>query len=258
MANVSLVPPEKVRSVSLPPGYSGLADAKAYLDGKSSLHLYLLEIDKGQTLQIEAAPTDRVIYVWRGGVEAGERRLSAGSSIVVEHGRTFAIHGIDDQSQILVFAAADASSQSKAGGHVHLLPAERVPRIQRTETTTGGGMHADSGCLTCAVWLHENSFPGRVDVSAEDEARGIHSHTEDEIIFVIDGEIRLGARICGPGTALAIAANTMYSFTAGSAGLRFVNFRAAEPSDIHFADGRSMSETGYWRGILPRPEYIEA
>ena len=90
----------------------------------------------------------------------------------------------------------------------------------------------------------------------KNEARGVHSHTEDEIIFVTDGEIRLGTRIYGPGTALAIAANTFYGFTAGPAGLRFVNFRARAPGDIRFANGGSMSETAYWRERLSRPEYV--
>jgi hypothetical protein len=257
MAHVSIVPPERVRSVLLPPCYSGLEQAKAYFDGKSSLHLHLLEIDGGQTIQIKQSSTDRVIYVWRGCIAAGDHVLQQGSSIIVEHGRALVIHGQDVESQVLVFAAADSASQSRAGGHVHLLPVERVPRIQSTGETASGGMHADSQCLTCEVWLHENSFPGRVTVSAEEVGRGVHSHTEDEIIFVTDGQIRLGSRMCGPGTALAIAANTLYAFTAGPTGLRFVNFRARAPSDIHFANGSSMSETGYWRERLSRPQYVE-
>jgi hypothetical protein len=50
----------------------------------------------------------------------------------------------------------------------------------------------------------------------------------------------------------------LYSFTPGPDGVSFINFRAGMPGDIQFADGTSMSETGYWRGLVARPDYLEA
>jgi len=50
----------------------------------------------------------------------------------------------------------------------------------------------------------------------------------------------------------------MYSFQTGPDGLSFVNFRAGMPGDIRFANGMTISETGYWREKLPRPDYVEA
>jgi hypothetical protein len=118
-------------------------------------------------------------------------------------------------------------------------------------------MHADADCEGCAVWLHENHFPGSPGLPPEEQQRGVHSHSEDEIIFVIAGDIRLGTRLYGPGTALAIAADTLYSFTPGPKGLSFINFRAGRPGDIQFANGMRIDEPGYWRERLPRPEYLE-
>jgi hypothetical protein len=89
-----------------------------------------------------------------------------------------------------------------------------------------------------------------------DAEAGIHSHTEDEIIFVTDGGIRLGSKLCGSGTALAIAANTLYGFTAGPDGLKFVNFRASAPGAIAFRNRASMDERAYWSSRLARPVYI--
>src|SRR5579864_6491175 len=121
----------------------------------------------------------------------------------------------------------------------------------------GGGMHADSGCTTCEVWLHENHFPaGRPQLTAEEEKRGVHSHSEHEVIFITDGQIRLGNKLYGPGTAVAIAADTLYSFTPGPEGLSFINFRAGTPGDIQFANGMAISETGYWRDRQMKPEYV--
>src|SRR4051794_8363737 len=52
-----------------------------------------------------------------------------------------------------------------------------------------------------------------------------HAHTEDEIIYVITGELRVGRRVLPVGSALFIEKNTLYTFTAGAAGCTFLNFR---------------------------------
>ncbi|MCB2080743.1 MAG: hypothetical protein KDE55_23975 [Novosphingobium sp.] len=261
MAKVSVVTRDKVREAQPPSGISGDARTEAYLDGvKDPLHLYLHRLAKGASLAIGPLPVDCVAYIWSGKVEAGGQAMAAGSSLAVEHGKSVDIEGLSDESVVLTFSAAQAPDTQRAGGHVHLLPVARVPRAAELSGASGvgGGMHFDSGCETCEVWLHENHFPGAEPMTPEEEARGVHCHSEDEVIFVIDGQMRLGQKLVGPGTALAIAADTMYSFTPGPEGLSFINFRAATPGDIQFANGMAISETGYWKDKLPRPEYIEA
>lgn len=246
-----MVPLERART--LPDGRT------AWLDGeRDPLHLYGHRLAPGQVLSLRADPVDRVCHVWRGAVSVGNTQLPAGSTAIVEHGASLSPTAGDEGATILVFQAATQAQQSRAGGQVHLLPESRVPRTPPTFGGSGasGGMHADSACPTCEVWLHENHFPARPQPSREEEARGVHAHTEDEIIFVTSGQIRLGNRLHGPGTALAVAANTLYTFTAGPEGLSFVNFRAQCPSDIRFADGGTMSETGYWEERVARPGYL--
>jgi quercetin dioxygenase-like cupin family protein len=53
-----------------------------------------------------------------------------------------------------------------------------------------------------------------------------HAHLEDEIVYVVAGELRLGARVLHPGASIYIPGNTLYSLRAGPEGLRFLNFRA--------------------------------
>ena len=55
-----------------------------------------------------------------------------------------------------------------------------------------------------------------------------HAHTEDEIVYVLSGEIHLGARVLGPGDALYVAKNTLYSFDVGPEGCSFLNFRPTD------------------------------
>ncbi len=53
----------------------------------------------------------------------------------------------------------------------------------------------------------------------------IHSHTEDEIIYILDGEMVMGTQTLGKGASVFVAANAKYSFKSGPNGLKFLNFR---------------------------------
>ncbi len=259
MAKVSIRTYQQARSAALPTGFTGVATCGEYFGtGENALQLHAVELQRSGSLVFERREGDRVAYIWRGTINVGGHRLGEGSSLIVEHGRELEVRGLEDRSVALVFAANQPARRSLAGGHVHLLPTESVPRSSDLggASGVGGGMHADSACPTCEVWLHENNFPGSPESARIDAEADIHSHTEDEIIFVTDGDIRLGSKLYGSGTALAIAANTFYGFTAGPNGLKFVNFRASAPGAIAFRSRASIDERGYWSSRLSRPVYI--
>ena len=111
-------------------------------------------------------------------------------------------------------------------------------------------LHADSQCPTCKLWLHENDYPDA------DKETALHSHSEDEVIFVRAGTIRLGKRLHGPGTALAIAANTKYGFWSGPDGLSFVNFRGTAPTYTSADGSMVLDEAELWRSHVGKPEYL--
>jgi len=258
MPRIAIGTPDKTRAVPCPPGTAGGGEVRAYFDGDAPLHLHEHRLAAGESLSIGPRETDFLAYVWSGSAQAAGTELPAGSSAIVENGAKLAIAAGSGGAVLLAFAAASPGGGS-LGGHVHLLPADRVPRTAELGGAggVGGAMHADGGCPTCAVWLHENHFPGSPGLTPDEQQRGVHSHSEDEIIFVTAGQVRLGTRLYGPGTALAIAADTLYSFTPGPEGLSFINFRAGKPGDIQFANGMRIDEPGYWRDRLPRPDYLE-
>ncbi len=265
---VSIVTPPKALEAPLPVGFAGSGKAQAYLGGEGDpIHLHLHRLGAGETLRMGPLAADCLAYVWQGAVEAGPKgkgvALAAGSSAIVEHGEVLEIAGAGakdagGEAVVLCFAASTPAKHGKAGGHVHLLPAERVPGAAELAGSTGvgGRMHSDGQCPTCEVWLHENHFAPAEPLPPEQAARGIHSHSEDEVIFITGGSIRLGQKLFPAGTAVAIASDTMYAIGAGPEGMSFVNFRAGMPSDIQFASGMSMSETDYWKSRVPRPEYL--
>lgn len=260
MPKVAIVTPEKRRPAPLPQGLSGSGRAEVYLSGdKDPIHAWLHRLGKGESLTVGTMANDCLGYVWEGEVTAGGIRLGAGSSLIAEHGESVTIEGSGDgDALVLTFRGAGPASHGRAGGHVHLLPAERVPNAGELAGSAGvsGMMHSDSECETCSVWLHENHFGPSKPLPPEMVARGVHSHTEDEVIFIIRGSIRLGQKLFPAGTAVAIAGDTMYSIAPGPEGMSFINFRAGTPSDIRFAAGGSMSETQYWKDRCSRPVYL--
>jgi quercetin dioxygenase-like cupin family protein len=54
----------------------------------------------------------------------------------------------------------------------------------------------------------------------------MHKHDDDEIIYVVRGEMRFGNKVLNAGSSVYIPGNTYYGFSAGPTGLRIVNFRA--------------------------------
>lgn len=259
MARISIGTSDKAAPASPPDGIAGASDCRAYFDRESDpLHLYQHRLEPGATLQIGAMACDCVGYIWEGSVKAGDAELPHGSSLVVEHGAEMALTAGDEGAGILTFLEREPQGQ-RAGGHVHLLPDSNVPRYAPEPGVGGvsGGLHANGLCPTCEVWLHENTMPGMSDEAASQMGdRGIHSHSEDEIIFVTGGTMRLGTKLHGPGTAIAIAADTMYSFTPGPDGLSFINFRAGHPEAFRMKDGTPFDEAGYWKDRVSTPEYL--
>ncbi len=253
MAKVSIATVEAAAVVDAPPGFSGSVEVRALLCGaKDPIHLHSHRLEPGGGLTIGPRGIECLAYVWQGDVSVGGTALHQGSSLIVEHGAGAQVVSTG-AATLLVFSGAKPPAGQRSGGHVHLLPRGGIPRIANIHQRTGisGGLHADGGCPTCEIWLHENRFPAHYDPG------GTHGHTEDEIIFITGGIIGLGNRCYGPGTALAIHGNTFYRFSAGPEGLSFINFRACLPRQVLFPDGRRTDEAGPWRDQKDRPlEYI--
>src|SRR5947207_288339 len=86
---------------------------------------------------------------------------------------------------------------------------------------------ADAGCETCRLNLFE--------VTRNHKRAGRpHSHSADEIIFLVDGTIELGAYHLQPGTALCIPGGVRYAEGSGPDGAVFINYRRETSDRTHF------------------------
>lgn len=52
-----------------------------------------------------------------------------------------------------------------------------------------------------------------------------HAHHEDEIVYITAGEIHVGKRVLGAGSAIYVERDTLYGLRAGPEGCTFLNFR---------------------------------
>lgn len=253
MAKVSIATVDKAAQVP-PPDGTGRIDSRVLFGGPDQpIHLRVHELAAHAGLTFTGDQTDVALFVWKGSVDAGGVELTERSSAVVERGMSLHVEAGGGGATVLAFNLGEGERGDGTGGHVHLLPRSRVPHTEALggNEGIGGALHADAQCPTCSVWLHENSY------AMADKETAIHSHSEDEVIFVHTGSIRLGNRIYGPGTALAIAADTKYGFFSGPDGLGFVNFRGTSPTYTS-GDGKTvMDEAELWRGLLGAPEYLE-
>lgn len=55
----------------------------------------------------------------------------------------------------------------------------------------------------------------------------LHSHAQEEIFYVLEGEMRFGQHVCKAGDSINIAANTQYTFKTGPEGCRYLKFTAS-------------------------------
>lgn len=93
---------------------------------------------------------------------------------------------------------------------------EPLPGLSESDLDARVAFHEPGGEASCQL------FEVIYDPGAE---VAVHRHDEDEIIYVVDGEMVLGARSLRPGSSVFIAGGTFYGFKAGPQGLRFLNFR---------------------------------
>jgi len=254
MTKIQFVTHEKAAPIEAPPYGRGQIQSRAYFNRETDpLRLQLHELTADTVLKVGSPGTDTLVYVWMGAVAVQGVRLAERSSLIVECGAFAELSAVDNAATVLFFTPKGQRSGERTAPRLRLLPRERVPcsRDLGGQGLAGGALHADASPASCHLWLHENDFyVGGNPVAT-------HSHSEDEIIFVRDGELRVGNRGYGPGTALAIAANTKYGFHVGPTGLSFVNFRASAPT-YKSADGTlSMDEAEFWRSQTGPPEYVE-
>lgn len=80
-----------------------------------------------------------------------------------------------------------------------------------------------------------------------------HGHASDHYVYVIDGEVTIGDRICGPGTHVALPVGAVFGpLIAGPEGVTLYEIMCGDPRAIP-ADPEGFEALCAARGIEPLP-----
>jgi hypothetical protein len=203
------------------------------------LWLIAAALDDGSTLTWDDAHGDELLYVREGELATEQGLCTTGGVVVVESSRATSVRALGP-TRLLHFGARSGprSGPSSAAGHtVHVVDASGRFAFANDDLS-GARLYADSTCPTCRVtFMRSYGQPPYRSPS--------HSHSADEVMYLLDGHLRFGRTDVHADTAVAIPGGARYGFGA-LAPYEFVNFRSElsfmtraprDPICIETADG---------------------
>jgi quercetin dioxygenase-like cupin family protein len=201
---------------------SGGAARRLSPDG-FSLFLDLVSLDDRGALEWDRDHGDDAVYVIDGALTVGGSDCSSGGAVVVESGVPAQAIAVGPTT-LAHFGPVEPGPAR--GETVHVVG----PR-GRFESAPGRPFFrffADSTCPTCDAFLLYSQRDHGWSVTP-------HSHSADELIYVLDGAVMTG-RVAHPtGECLAYESGRRYALSAPAEGFVTLNYRAA-PSTLEFAD----------------------
>jgi quercetin dioxygenase-like cupin family protein len=197
-------------------------------------------VDAGATLSWEPGHGEEAIFVERGELRLEGRICEAGGALVIEANARPTVSA-QTESRIIHMGAHDAPSLPEGVvPHVHMVgPRGTFEAIEPGRETR---FFADATCGTCSVWLLATSRSFAYESP-------IHSHSRDELIHVLRGEIRIGSLTVGPGSTVFIAADQLYHFRSSPEGFAFLNFRSAASQMTIRGQREKIIESGAATGM---------
>lgn len=220
------------------------------------LWMVVSELADGAELHWDDDHGDDGVYVLAGNLELDGHRCPTGGALIVESGAAAAARAIGTTT-IVHCGPVDPAPPAgglygppEPDGHgVHVVGDDGWFRSGDRERVVATWF-ADSTCPRCRisffhVWRGEGGVKDRS-----------HTHTQDELIYIVGGSLIVGGVEHGPGSCLAIPANLRYSVTSGPDGNAFLNYRRdvsvqgyrpGEPTELEGALARGGVEIADFR-----------
>jgi len=261
VAGIDIVKAEGIEASTEYPAHGhkveGGVRARTVSPPEFSLWLVTADLDDGASITWPAEHGDESVFVVSGAFQIDGRTCPADGAVIIESNVEVTGTAVGP-TRIVHFGPADTApptgglngDPSTEGHGVHVVG----PKGTWAAIKEGQDSHffADSSCPTCRITLLHVGRDSVYDSSA-------HSHTEDELIHVIEGEILLGRQKVGVGDTLAIGGDVRYKFRGGDNGFRFLNYRRdASRQDFPDPDRPSVIEGGEINGLAKVMDLIEA
>lgn len=230
------------------PGLEGEGTSRRLSPDGFPLWMRETDLADGARLCWRSPDTDEAIYVMSGELEVDGCACPAGGAVIVERGAHAAATANGPTTVVHGGSTAESSSPSSTvegtepGGRVHVVgPQGRFESGARENVRAI--WFADGTCETCGVQLFT------VEAHVDDDHRGRpHSHSQPEIIYLLEGTVSMGAHTFEPGTAISIPADIRYALTVHDGGHRFLNFRKDVSWQVYELGSEPLLETAAARG----------
>ena len=183
---------------------------------QASLWLVASELRKDSEIRWKPGHGDEALYVRAGSLEVNGQPCVAGAAAILEAGSQPRVRALEATCLLHFGSRVAPASQTEQGVHV------TTPRGTWEQLGPGRETRffADATCERCSIWLLYTARAHAFESS-------IHSHSQDELIHVLEGEIELGSLHIAAGDTLFVAADQLYRLRAGDSGFAFLNFRRA-------------------------------
>ncbi|HEX4082919.1 MAG TPA: hypothetical protein VHX40_08150 [Acidimicrobiales bacterium] len=181
------------------------------------------ELAAGSALRWGADHADEAVFVLDGELALDGTACDPKTAVIIEAGVPATVRAVSD-ARILHFGPTEAEAPIDGllgpalgvGHQVHVVDADDAPQVGSGDGP-GAVYYADSSCPTCRIALFEVHCGTPHVVSS-------HTHSEDEIIRVMTGELRVGRVTVTAGMSIAVPGELRYGFrTPGP--YSFLNYR---------------------------------
>ena len=239
-AAINLDDVESSPSYAIRRDVSGVRWSKQVSPDDYSLFLVVSQLADGAVLRWDTGHGDEAVCVLEGELDVDGHRCPPGGAVVVEAGVACAATAIG-ATRVAHYGPTDATAPADGllgparadGRGVHVVGDEGWFRAGND--TYSQTWWADSSCPTCRICVFRIEHPDGPDNDLP------HHHTQDEIIYVLDGELRLGSYRCPAGTAISIPAHMRYSLRSDGKAFSFLNYRR-DASRFSMPGQEEMSE----------------
>ncbi|HUJ64407.1 MAG TPA: hypothetical protein VLX59_02650 [Acidimicrobiales bacterium] len=204
------------------------------------------EVAAGGELRWAGRHGDEGLYVVAGALVCNGRKCPAGGAVIIESGVPARVR---TPSGAVVVHFGPEDPEPPADG-IHGPPAAEHRGVHvvgpggiwaATEPGRDTRMFADSTCPNCRITLFLTGRDREYRSSA-------HSHSADEILYLLRGRIHFGSYQLGPGDAVAIRGDQRYQFRSGPDGFAFLNYRR-DASEQTTEGSEPQLEGGRVRGL---------
>lgn len=184
------------------------------------------ELSPGDELEWGTAHGEEGIYIVDGALEHKGDRAEAGSGILIEAGTPTVVRACTDTRLVHFGCLGDGPTggglrpKPEPGHQVHVVTPEQAEVIAAPGYPVATFFADGSDCPSCGIAMF--TIDGRA-IEGEYVASS-HVHSEDEIIHVTEGELKVGSLRVSSGMSIAVPSSLRYGFRT-SGPFRFINYR---------------------------------